>query len=144
MAPNAFHLFPRLPIELRHKTLTFALQIPTLVPLIFTAEDPMGWDMHLVSRSIPPLLHSSHESRLLTLKNYPTPFTLPGSKLQVYVNFDIDTVMVRVAISFRMPLDFKGGKGGSLPLSLLYFMLISENPGSAFWDSNRIFEGGKD
>ncbi|KAH8648275.1 hypothetical protein BGZ60DRAFT_552657 [Tricladium varicosporioides] len=91
---STFHLFSLLPPEIRIRIWNCALNIPTIVQLCFTAQDPLGWDMRLVSRRIPTLLHTSRESRSQALKIFPT--KLPGPR-ETYINFTLDTTVLSSA-----------------------------------------------
>ena len=93
-----FALFLNLPIETHHSVFTHALNTPVVVPLIFDALDPMAWDLHLICRTIPPLMHTNRKSQLLALTIYPKPFTLPSNRRQAYVHFDVDTVLLTARI----------------------------------------------
>jgi 2EXR family len=78
---------------------TQALWTPRIVQLCFDGEDGYGWDIHLVSRAIPPLLHACSESRAAALMVYPHRYyEMQSASLETYINFEIDVICLTSAV----------------------------------------------
>jgi hypothetical protein len=96
---DTFPLFPYFPPEVRIHIWEKALWTPRIVQFCFAGEDGFGWDIHLVSRVIPPLLHACPESRAAALKVYWHRFyEMRNTALETYVNFEVDIVCLSSAV----------------------------------------------
>ncbi|KAH8804593.1 hypothetical protein F5884DRAFT_796609 [Xylogone sp. PMI_703] len=96
-----FHLFPKLPIEIRALIWQMSIDEERLVEVYPTTTK--GW-----RAPIPPILHVCMESRALGLKNYELAFSGKDpdtGKLcpaRIYFNFDHDTLYFKEGWSFNV------------------------------------------
>jgi 2EXR family len=100
MADPTFHLFPKLPTELRFNIWELAFSGPrTIIPIF-----PYGESEDLNSRpQNPSTLYVNKESRDITLKYYTKIDTPPhGSQ---YVNFAVDCLRIHFDIFYCRPLE---------------------------------------
>lgn len=143
----AFHLFPRLPTELRQKIYTLSLPTPRLVPLTYhsptsysnsrnTSPSPLRGCTS--PAPIPSLLHLSNEARALALQHYELGFPLagpPGSFLsKVWFDFRLDTLYLPEllpSVSGGGAVEREGDDSGETELAkswknFLYVMMVGE------------------
>jgi hypothetical protein len=98
--PKTFTLFPQLPYEIRLKIWRFAIPGPRVVPLHFELRDVTS-DGKPISKfspwrssdPVPVVLHICHDARAEALKSLGRAFGTHFHEPQVYVNFDIDTIL---------------------------------------------------
>ncbi|KAJ8068141.1 hypothetical protein OCU04_003712 [Sclerotinia nivalis] len=92
-----FHPFPSLPYELRLKIYNTLLNEPRTVKInceksIIKLSRRRYLKSYTSSTPIPPLLHTSHESRAEALTHYQPLFRTEHSPSYIYINFDTDTI----------------------------------------------------
>ena len=89
-----FHMFPRLPPEIRLLIWDLALWTPTIVQ-ICVEEDKETGAFRLKNRVVPPLVQTCSESRARALKVYrKAPYECENPEAEVYTNLVIDTIYI--------------------------------------------------
>ncbi|KAH7175215.1 hypothetical protein EDB81DRAFT_874075 [Dactylonectria macrodidyma] len=98
MMDDSFPLFPHLSPEIRASIWKTSLWTPSIVQLCFHSDDPLGYEMSLKHRVIPPLLHVCSESRHYAQKMYPDVFAKQkDTSIMTYMNLEIDTLYIGTA-----------------------------------------------
>jgi hypothetical protein len=104
-ASTTFHLFPKLPPEIRLIVLRLITNSPKTIS-ISTKYDFSDWSHvdHLThsAHTIPLVLHTSHESRSITLKHYKLYLSPCFPDKRFFINYDAGTILIwhRKAIDF--------------------------------------------
>ncbi|CAD6444981.1 2c95f05e-8a0c-4daa-a541-6c5a7d7ff779-CDS [Sclerotinia trifoliorum] len=97
--PTQFHHFPSLPYELRLKIYHILLNEPRNVKIngkrpIMKISRKRYLETYTTTTPIPPLLHSSQETRAEALTYYRAHFRSEHSPSYIYVNFERDTIQL--------------------------------------------------
>src|SRR5277367_1421779 len=100
MSSETFHLFPKLPIELRRMIWAFALPGPRQIKL-FTKPDACLVRRKSTKGLAPIILSANREAREVALRHYETWHNADAFGYQ-YIDFAIDGIYFE-AVDFEMP-----------------------------------------
>ncbi|KAF7167904.1 hypothetical protein CNMCM6106_003274 [Aspergillus hiratsukae] len=91
----AFHLFPRLPFELRARIWELTVEPRTVEVRVKKQHGSWGKILHVTSSTpVPAVLQACHEARNLRLYRQAFNFSSGVEARYVWVNFEIDTISI--------------------------------------------------
>jgi hypothetical protein len=119
--PNSFHLFPRLPPELRLKIWNYTITTSSFVPVRWSQSQRV----FLSTRKPPTILHICQESRIFGLKTYTLSFASSPEFARIYFSFEDDVVFFDWGTLGAIPGRL-GRKLGDEECMKIRYMLIKE------------------
>lgn len=92
--PDNFHLFPRLPKELRSRIWKFAAFEPRLLNIRFFPPGSVEIQYFFSSDPAPAILRTCQESRSEALAFYTKAFSTGTTQRYIWTNFNVDTIKI--------------------------------------------------
>ncbi|KAH8684515.1 hypothetical protein BGZ60DRAFT_355066, partial [Tricladium varicosporioides] len=92
--PDSFHLFLRLPKELRNRIWKFAAFEPRLLNIRAFPPASVEIQYFFSSDPVPAILHTCQESRTEVLVFYTKAFSTGTTLRYIWTNFNVDTIKI--------------------------------------------------